>query len=353
MVNTKGTGDSPEKITSYLKRVKNKFTRLDLKWAVGDSVAEILFPHRELPHYVWIGKNMRVLAITGSEMLTKENIDSVLRKESVSFAVKTDVFLNKIINIGDSEVNINDSFLHYSFFKKGMLKQYGKVNKLRIVKNSNSTGVFEIRGKVMLNMSIIEMYEQVGRLYKGFNNINFHKRFFSNSLLLSEGSQTEIGFDVFLKNDQSVYNYDLVIPSNQADSLFNYMLYDLNHYSNIKGQIVKRSVKCLALIRSTCEDKIESRGGEKKVQLDNDFDEKLFLNNSLDLFVQKLDWGEISGYPVINETGYKKNVDLKFVSNISDLYSLKKELQNYGLDLVLVQKDIEMFELDKKSETLY
>jgi hypothetical protein len=69
--------------------------------------------------------------------------------------------------------------------------------------------------------------------------------------------------------------------------------------------------------------------------------------------VQKLDWGEISGYPVINETGYKKNVDLKFVSNISDLYSLKKELQNYGLDLVLVQKDIEMFELDKKSETLY
>lgn len=57
--------------------------------AAKDSLVKQLFPHRVLPHYVWI-RHGKVLAITGSDAVTADNISAVLTGKTVAFPFKQD-----------------------------------------------------------------------------------------------------------------------------------------------------------------------------------------------------------------------------------------------------------------------
>lgn len=49
-----------------------------------------LFPHTFIPHYVWIGPDRKVIAITSSEQVTAKNIRTVLNHLPVNLPVKND-----------------------------------------------------------------------------------------------------------------------------------------------------------------------------------------------------------------------------------------------------------------------
>lgn len=80
LVSSKTTGDSKEKIISYLgKNVNAAGKRYPLIVAFNDTVAARYFPHRYIPYYVWIGPGGNLMAVTGSEELTAENISLALQ----------------------------------------------------------------------------------------------------------------------------------------------------------------------------------------------------------------------------------------------------------------------------------
>jgi thiol-disulfide isomerase/thioredoxin len=51
-----------------------------------------IFPHTFIPHYVWIGPRGKVIAITTSEEITKENIVAVLKGRPNKMLLKADKF---------------------------------------------------------------------------------------------------------------------------------------------------------------------------------------------------------------------------------------------------------------------
>jgi thiol-disulfide isomerase/thioredoxin len=77
--NTLTTADTQEKIHTYLsKRNQSPKTTIRFPIAIEDGPElQQLFPHLFLPHYVWLYNN-RVVAITSSSELTKQNIQSIL-----------------------------------------------------------------------------------------------------------------------------------------------------------------------------------------------------------------------------------------------------------------------------------
>ncbi|HEY4154730.1 MAG TPA: TlpA family protein disulfide reductase [Puia sp.] len=86
------TVDSKEKVDSFLQLKRNEFlwaSRLvfateRLKYLYG------LFPHMFLPHYIWIGRKHKILAITSSEEITEINIRAVLNGEKIHLPFKAD-----------------------------------------------------------------------------------------------------------------------------------------------------------------------------------------------------------------------------------------------------------------------
>lgn len=89
--NTISTGDDVAKITSYLAaRNSNKATVMKYPVAIetGPQLKQ-WFPRMYLPHYVWLYNN-RVVAITSSAELTKENVQSILSGNPIPIKQKID-----------------------------------------------------------------------------------------------------------------------------------------------------------------------------------------------------------------------------------------------------------------------
>ena len=60
----------------------------NLSYAFRDKKLNLLFPTRALPHYVWIGSDGIVKAITGWEDLTAANIQKFVDREPLLLKVK-------------------------------------------------------------------------------------------------------------------------------------------------------------------------------------------------------------------------------------------------------------------------
>jgi thiol-disulfide isomerase/thioredoxin len=67
-----GTGDTESKILSFFKD-----RPLSTPCIYQDTILKAMFPHTLIPHYVWINRRGQVEAITGSLLVTAENIKNL------------------------------------------------------------------------------------------------------------------------------------------------------------------------------------------------------------------------------------------------------------------------------------
>lgn len=81
LVNAFNSGDSIEKMKVTLSKIKNT-KAVNLPYFPADKAMYKMFPTRLLPHYVWIDVQGMVMAITGYNFMTVENIDLMLEKTS-------------------------------------------------------------------------------------------------------------------------------------------------------------------------------------------------------------------------------------------------------------------------------
>ncbi|WP_316799696.1 TlpA family protein disulfide reductase [Pedobacter frigidisoli] len=75
--------DTKEKVEAFVaKRIGNE-DEISLPVAFHDSLTKALFPHRMFPHYVWIGADRRVKAITAVADLNTANIENFIAGRSL------------------------------------------------------------------------------------------------------------------------------------------------------------------------------------------------------------------------------------------------------------------------------
>ncbi|MFC1226797.1 TlpA family protein disulfide reductase, partial [Pedobacter sp. BG31] len=76
--------------TAFLQKRKDEhneaFTAI-----VADTLLNNTFPHRTIPHYVWIGKDGKVLAITGEEELEEPKLLQAMAGVGNSFVNKKNI----------------------------------------------------------------------------------------------------------------------------------------------------------------------------------------------------------------------------------------------------------------------
>lgn len=65
------------KVSSFLKKMKIS-TGIEISSVVEDTRLSKIFPHRLIPHLVWIDSNGRVLSITSGDELTRTNVERAL-----------------------------------------------------------------------------------------------------------------------------------------------------------------------------------------------------------------------------------------------------------------------------------
>ncbi|MCG2793420.1 MAG: TlpA family protein disulfide reductase [Weeksellaceae bacterium] len=298
-----------------------------------DKKLHELFPHAGVPFIIWI-KDGKFFNSTDAGQLTEQTINEVLNGDKSSLRTIIQIDRARPLMLSeDYDRQRNIQLLNYSFFAKGRIPDIGAGGTYR------KTTSGKIHGRQFTNLPLWDMYYAIGyELFKQKDKISFTEK-----RMVIEVNQPEQLMPIEKadgSNDRTnLYNYEFIIPEQKSDSLYNYMLEDLNRYSGYTVTLEKRPVKCLVLIRTTTKDKLATKGGEKRSTFPQT--PSILKNVPLKNMVNMLN-GEIPIKELfIDETAYTGNVDLE-ISGIKDIETLRKELQRYDLDLIPEERQVLM-----------
>jgi thiol-disulfide isomerase/thioredoxin len=241
-------------VQQFFQRQKAKGRAFNFPTICSDTQLSQLFPHRYIPHYVWINGLGKVIAITAADELNEANIQKALGDAAEQFAEKKDIdpaqplFLQQDFPI--------DSLIRYSVFVRYYYPGAGSTARER-----KKNGM--LVGQAYTGYSLLKIYRSIAmKLFKQNGEAFSEKR-----LLLDTRDSVR-----FLKDDQLVsaayqeqrpaYLYDFIVPPAKRDSLYELMLADLNRYSGYEGRMAKRRSPCLALQRTQKQTDLTTKGGE-------------------------------------------------------------------------------------------
>lgn len=136
--------------------------------------------------------------------------------------------------------------------------------------------------------------------------------------------------------------------------IYDRMLSDLEGFTGYYAKVVKVNLSCLILnyrADKFLENSQPNKSSAKKLKLskygvENDINnkKKLLVNANLEKLAWYLnDLKNITLPPVFYEGTEKTKLDIELPDNFDDLPTIQKVLQAQGIDLVVQEKDIEMF----------
>jgi thiol-disulfide isomerase/thioredoxin len=331
------------KLLNTLARIRN----IHLPSVAGDTVVSSLFKYHYIPHYIWINRFGIIQAITGAEELGAENIRLFISNQSMRLPVKIDKVISydgkKPIYAGKL-IEMKDELLYHS-----VIARY---------RQELGFGSYSSGNKInCLNHSILKLYQLA------FSK--FDVSALNNKTVKLEGFETKIdsirlGFYTMdseslkiWKNtrEENTYTYELVVDSSfSRNQKFEMMQQDLNRFfksKGIQGWTEKQKTRVWALVRVETEDRLSTKGGRQRSAQTNfslEFTNSPF--STLVIYLQSFICQD-NALPIIDKTGYSKNIDLAIKADLNDFAAVNTELQRYGLKLVETEDEVNMLIIKK------
>ena len=312
-------------------REKRLGRRFRLPMLNGDQVLRGMFPHVYLPHYVWIGGDGRVLAVSGLDDLTTGNIERVLSGGRLEQKVKRDVTIayDKAAPLFGQNLIGPADVLGYYFISKSKPGLPGRMEVTKI----DSLGRIRLTAS---NYILTKLYQQ------SYTDSGLFDR---RNTILEVRDTLPIwpprDMDIYDWRQQYGYCYERVTPKGMAGSLYTYMRQDLRDYfPQYQSLMVRRKVKCLALVRLGNGVPFELAGSlPSKLVLDAEV--KVFQAVSFKQMLKPLFrfYLQHVPYPIVDDTGYQGLVNIKLNADLKNVDSINAALRTYGLKLA--EKELE------------
>lgn len=308
----------------------------------------LLFKRWEItgvPYVVWIDNDGIVKAITGSQDLTAENIESFLMNEPFRYLDLSlqsgrevtrahDIYRPLTINEhGEEEPGVLYRSLFSAFNPATRQLVLRSIDCLVVDGIAKNEGRFEICGATM------EMLYEFA--YSGAeNNMLFNHGLVYPFPLLNVKDPSAFEYD--FTSGKNLYNYSMVVPIQKATRayLMEVMQRDLKNYFGYEVSVEPRRVPYWALTKSeknrnkikTASDTIEIMDGSHA-----GYDLK---NISIARLIRI-----VSGYhqnepPIIDETGIDYLVDVHIDAIMTDLTAIKMALETQGFSLQKKEKNM-------------
>lgn len=315
------TREGENKVLPFLDRYKkNHGTSPEHPIAHSDTLLHRLFPHRLIPHYVWITPEGKVAAITGPESLNARTARMLLAGAPAPLFVKKDLDPEKPLFLPPlpEGARLSQSLLlkgHYNGLGSG--NRHYSNDSCRGIAVTNSTALW------LYQTAALALFEKQGELFTG------RRMVLNSSPEVSSGAPP------------NQYTYQLLLPAQKGEGLYSSMLSDLNRYLPYQGVIEERQVNCLVLRLRGDTAKLASKGGEPLDRLLDKAHPRL-RNLPLRHLIVRLNQLNRLELPVLDETGFSGKADLELNTSFDDLAGLQRTLKPYGLELVKAVRSIPM-----------
>tara|TARA_R110002051_G_scaffold159922_3_gene231372 strand:- start:582 stop:1877 length:1296 start_codon:yes stop_codon:yes gene_type:complete len=308
-----------------------------------DTLLRKQFPYKAVPHQVWI-KNDTVLAITGWKSATKENIQKIIKNNTLKTYLKN-----------DDDFDISQPMVLES------IKPYYQ----SIITPRLGAGSVERKTKdqiLIQNASVKSLY---ARAYKMPNfPIDVYVKLETNDSLQKKINGPEFHITGNYKQDSTyiawrdkyTFCYNLNFPNNKMSDrtkMLGIMQQDLNNffrgYFGIEGVVAKRKVACLALVETDKLGRYKTENSNRYVSSKDD--NFKFENQPIDFLVRLISLRH-NDYkiPIVNDTGYSGNIKIEIKGGIGEVNNINKELFKYGLQFVEKEVEIDMVVISETTD---
>lgn len=346
------TNDSLQKTIELLENIKYQGIRLliaagGIENNSNDSLF-FAFPHKYIPHYVWIDKRGILKAITGHEALSMENVALLIRGEPLAVKNKQDEVSAEAVHPAVytyqerdivEKMMLNDSIkglVEYSMLA-GYNKKYPPSSAI------DQEGIYAGRRirtwNLPLNTMIRMAYGKIGNAIWEQELVPAPRVFLNIS---DKETLRKLAVNFLQPPDTTndMYCYDLIIQRSGRQLLMDRMKEDIYKYFGVRGTMVRRKVACYILSLKDSS-KLKTKGGDTYAKGNMYF---LRLTNAP--FARLVDhirsynenskadpYNGLSSAIIVDETCFTSNVDATLTARMNDIPALKGALNNYGLDL--------------------
>ncbi|NGM62681.1 TlpA family protein disulfide reductase [Sphingobacterium sp. SGG-5] len=331
-----------KEVLPFLERFEKQRNRhYEVPYITGDKQLHKLFPHRTLPHYVWIDGEGTVKAITGSQDVHAANIGKAL-DDGLAVTQKRDMKMaydrNRPLLINGNGGDGRNLIYHSLFagYTEGLPTAYT----LSYMSRHGFNGINAT------NMTLLQLYRLAYRIdgkYFGWNRTVISTR---DSLFLRPPKGTKGADFRAWMNRGNGFCYAASSTRDSLDILFERMRADLGRlFPQYSVAIREKEVACLVLRRTSDKDKIATKGGPVLHEFGNGC---RLRNSSLDVLTSRLEiiYLQNQPYPVINDTGYTGAVDMVLEADLTDLGQLNADLAGYDLTLEVQLRKTHVLEID-------
>ncbi|RYY60275.1 MAG: TlpA family protein disulfide reductase [Chitinophagaceae bacterium] len=293
----------------------------------GDSVLRGMFPHVLLPHYVWISPDGRVKAITGAEAVNRSGILEVLqggipgeakRDFRLAFDTKRPLVEQGLFSSGGGR-----SHVFTGGFSLGLPSRIERTA-MDSVKGARVTATNLVLGRL-----IQTAYADMGSFTWKNTVIEV-----ADSLAIrpERGLSQERYMDWQRRNAVS---YERWLSPELSPRMLEFMKKDLaDWFPQFSVSISKRKMRCLALVRTGRSEGYRSSSSLPALRR-MEGDRKVFRNIKASQLVGPLMYFYMQHLPfaVVDATGYDGLIDVEISGSLSDVASVNRSLEAYGLRL--------------------
>ncbi|WP_293924386.1 TlpA family protein disulfide reductase [Sphingobacterium sp. UBA6320] len=300
---------------------------------VDDRILRSYFRYETNPHVVWINKG-KVVAITGGEYITSENIQTILNGKRVNWLLKTDHFDSSIpfVTLSPLWQYASDSPYYSYSILTGQAASVPAEGGIHFNQDtiSNNTRL------AILNQDIYTTYQMLLHNTKVYHEEDATKGLMylphPSRIILEVADPTRFLYkkeygEYADWNKKNLICYELVKNGLEDKAMMAKLaIQDLNNRLGLNGRYERRKVKCLVFVNT-----------------DKPISDTLALDKGGEpmwtLVMMHLDMNK-KFPPAINETGFVGGLNMQPYDGT--ILGLRKEMQRHGLDLIEAEREIEV-----------
>lgn len=324
------TNEDQQKADEYFKARK-----WNLPTVINNPSLHEYFPHKYIPHYIWVSSERNIEAITGHEPINRKNIQAMIKGEKMTMPFKNDLltFDSKAPLFINGNGGDGSTIKYRSLFSEPISGLSQTASSVISDTISNTSRIY------CINCQILMLYTIAYNKIESFpeNRIKLDVKDPSKLKLLENGkNQAELS-----KNNS--YCYELITPISEAEKVRERIAVDLHHFFGLNARFEKRMTDCYVLTALSDLEKSYSKGGDMKENLfDEHSEQKHIQNNTMDALYGYLN--EVLPLTVVDETNCFKTLDLQFPKpDRENLKPLQEALRKQGISLEKGKREIEFF----------
>lgn len=313
--------EKQEVVSKFLDTYKKNFG-IALSSITEDKELKKMFPHLQIPHYIWINKKGIISAITNPEHLSEDNIRMLVNGGILQLPVKNegqDIATHKVLhNLVDiDKIRGFPSLIAYSYLGT-FQKDVSSHNTAPIF--DQATGTTRIKA---INVSMSALYKHA------FLNLDgvwsFH-----NKRVIYEGFSEPLP-DYNLK--QNLFSFDQITKENNEKEALYRMKKTLDDQFNISSRMETRMVESIVLTVKPGYKISDPSGKAETIETPDSI-----IRRNVSIGSLLMQWNgniPLLPYPIVNETGFdeKKKTSITLPRKTTDYDKIKAAFEKAGLIL--------------------